>query len=372
MPNEYYKEGMKASVVTRHINEWLGKRGEPVIISGPCSAETEEQTLATAKQLAATGKVHALRAGIWKPRTRPGQYEGAGEPGLDWLVKAGKETGLPVATEVANAAHVEACLKAGVQILWVGARTTVNPFSVQEIADSLAGVDIPVMVKNPVNPDLELWIGALERLNKAGITKMAAIHRGFSSSDKGPFRNAPMWEMPIELKTRFSELDIICDPSHITGNRELIALISQKALDMNMAGLMIESHITPDAAWSDAKQQVTPAVLGKIVSELVVRKLTSESSEFKNELSLLREKIDRLDDDILSKLSERMRISEVMGQYKKDNHVTVLQVKRWEEIIATRVAIGKALGLSEDFTRELLKLIHIESIQIQTDVMNRK
>lgn len=354
------------------IHHWLNTGGKPVIISGPCSAETEEQTLATAQQLAATGKVHVLRAGIWKPRTRPGQYEGAGEPALAWLTKAGKLTSLPTATEVANAHHVEACLKAGIDILWIGARTTVNPFSVQEIADALNGVDIPVMVKNPVNPDLELWIGAIERLNKAGIKKMAAIHRGFSATDKGAFRNAPMWEMPIELKTRIPELDIICDPSHITGNRDLIALVSQKALDLNMAGLMIESHITPDQAWSDAKQQITPAVLGKLVSELIVREAVAENPEFKNELAALRDKIDRLDEEILTKLAARMKISEVLGQYKRDNNVTVLQVKRWEEIVASRMAIGKALGLSEEFTRELLKLIHIESIQIQTEVMNRK
>ncbi len=362
---------MKSSIDVLPISQWLNTQGSPAIVSGPCSAETEEQTLATAVQLAATGKVHALRAGIWKPRTRPGQYEGAGEPGLAWLVGAGKATSLPTATEVANAAHVEACLKAGVDILWVGARTTVNPFSVQEIADALKGVDIPVMVKNPVNPDLELWIGALERLSKAGINKMAAIHRGFSSSDKGVFRNAPMWEMPIELKTRFPELDIICDPSHITGNRDLIALISQKALDLNMAGLMIESHITPDEAWSDAKQQITPKSFGKIVNELVVRAASSESAEFKSELAMLREKIDRLDDDILSKLAGRMKVSEILGQYKRDNNVTVLQVKRWEEIVASRVAVGKAAGLTEDFTRDLLKLIHIESIRIQTEVMSK-
>ena len=249
---------MKKALQLESISKWLPTASKPIIISGPCSAETEEQTIATAKQLAATGKVHALRAGIWKPRTRPGQYEGAGEEGLKWLIQAKKETGLPVTTEVANAAHVDACLKAGVDILWVGARTTVNPFSVQEIADALKGVDIPVMVKNPINPDLELWIGALERLNKAGLTKLAAIHRGFSSFEKGPFRNAPMWDMAIELKTRIPELDILCDPSHIAGNRDLISFISQKALDLDMAGLMIESHIDPDAAWSDAKQQVTP------------------------------------------------------------------------------------------------------------------
>ncbi len=352
------------------ITTWLSAT-KPIIISGPCSAETEEQMVATAKQIAATGNVHALRAGIWKPRTRPGQYEGAGEEGLKWLIAAKKETGLPVATEVANAAHVEACLKAGVDILWVGARTTVNPFSVQEIADSLKGVDIPVMVKNPVNPDLELWIGALERLNKAGITKMAAIHRGFSSFEKGPFRNLPMWDIAIELKTLFPELDIICDPSHISGNRDLIAFISQKALDLDMAGLMIESHINPDAAWSDAKQQVTPAALAKIISELVVRKTSSENKTFKDTLGVLREQIDHLDDEIMQKMSLRMKISEKIGQYKKENNVTILQVQRWEEIIKTRLTLGKAMGLDENFTRDLLRLIHHESIQVQNSVMNQ-
>src|SRR6478752_209024 len=297
----------KKGLELQSIASWM-KVGKPLIISGPCSAETEAQMVSTAKQIAATGKVHALRAGIWKPRTRPGQYEGAGVEGLDWLIKAKKETGLPVTTEVANAAHVEACLKAGVDILWVGARTTVNPFSVQEVADSLKGVDIPVMIKNPINPDLELWIGAFERLNKAGITKLAAIHRGFSSFEKGPFRNAPMWDMSIELKTRVPELDIICDPSHIAGNRDLIALISQKALDLDMVGLMIESHINPDAAWSDAKQQVTPAVLSKIIEGLVVRQTSSENKTFKDTLGILREQIDHLDDEIMQKLSSRMKI----------------------------------------------------------------
>jgi chorismate mutase len=325
----------------------------------------------TAKQLAATGKVHVLRAGIWKPRTRPGQFEGAGADGLKWLIQAKQETGLPVTTEVATAAHVELCLKAGVDILWVGARTTVNPFSVQEIANALKGVDIPVMVKNPVNPDLELWIGALERLNKAGITKLAAIHRGFSSFEKGPFRNAPMWDMSIELKTRLPELDIICDPSHISGTRELIPFIAQKALDLDMAGLMIESHINPDAAWSDAKQQVTPAVLGKIIDGLVARMPSTENKSFKDTLSILREQIDQLDDEIMQKLSSRMKISEKIGQYKKENNVTILQVNRWEEIIKTRVALGLAMGLDEGFTRDLLRLVHHESIQVQTRVMNK-
>ncbi|HEX5170724.1 MAG TPA: chorismate mutase, partial [Cyclobacteriaceae bacterium] len=359
---------MKKELELESIKTWMPGIERPLIISGPCSAETENQMVTTAKQLAATGKVHALRAGIWKPRTRPGQFEGAGEEGLKWLIQAKKETGLPVTTEVATAAHVELCLKYGVDILWVGARTTVNPFSVQEIADALKGVDIPVMVKNPVNPDLQLWLGALERLNKAGIKKLAAIHRGFSSSDKGPFRNAPMWNMAIDLKTRIPELDIICDPSHISGTRELIPLIAQKALDLDMAGLMIESHIHPDAAWSDAKQQVTPAALGSIIDNLVVRTVSSDNKSFKDTLTILREQIDHLDDEIMQKLASRMKISEKIGQFKKENNVTILQVTRWEEIIQTRITLGRAMGLNPEFTTELLKLIHNESIQIQTKV----
>lgn len=352
------------------LSAWTGVQ-RPFIISGPCSAETEEQLLTTTRQIAATGKVHALRAGIWKPRTRPGQYEGCGDVGLEWLVKAGRETGLPVTTEVANAAHVEAALKAGLDFLWVGARTTVNPFSVQEVADALKGVDIPVLVKNPVNPDLELWIGALERLNRAGINKLGAIHRGFSSFEKGPFRNAPMWDLAIELKTRVPELSIICDPSHISGNRELIALISQKALDLDMDGLMIESHINPDAAWSDAKQQVTPAALGRIIEGLVVRQVSSEDKTFKDTLSILREQIDQLDDEIMTRMASRMKISEKIGQYKSENNVTILQVSRWEEIVQTRVSMAKAMGLDEGFMRDLLRLVHHESIQIQERIMNK-
>lgn len=344
---------------------------KPLIISGPCSAETESQMIATAKQLAATKKVHVLRAGIWKPRTRPGQFEGAGAEGLKWLVMAKQETGLPITTEVATAAHVEACLKAGVDILWIGARTTVNPFSVQEIADALKGVDIPVMVKNPVNPDIELWVGAFERLNRAGINKMSAIHRGFSSFEKGPFRNAPMWDLAIELKTRIPGIEMICDPSHIAGNRELIAMVSQKALDLAMAGLMIESHLNPDAAWSDAKQQVTPTALAKIVEGLVVRTVSSDNKTFKDTLGLLREQIDQIDDEIMQKMASRMKISEKIGQYKKENNVTILQVNRWEEIVQTRAALGKAMGLDEGFTRDLLRLVHHESIQVQTKVMNK-
>jgi chorismate mutase len=353
------------------ISQTLGIE-RPLIISGPCSAETEIQMITTAKQLAATKKVHALRAGIWKPRTRPGQFEGAGEEGLKWLVMAKQETGLPITTEVATAAHVEACLKAGVDILWIGARTTVNPFSVQEIADALRGVDIPVMVKNPVNPDLELWIGAIERLNRAGITKLAAIHRGFSSFEKGPFRNAPMWELAIELKTKLPGLEMLCDPSHISGNRELISMVAQKALDLDMAGVMIESHLNPDEAWSDAKQQVTPAALAKIIDGLVVRSVSSDNKSFKDTLGVLRDQIDRIDDEIMQKMASRMKISEKIGQYKKENNVTILQVNRWEEIIQTRVSLGKAMGLDEGFTRDLLRLVHHESIQVQTKVMNKE
>jgi chorismate mutase len=363
---------MKKELQLESIKNWLPHGNRPLLIAGPCSAETESQTVTTCKQLASSGKVHALRAGIWKPRTRPGQFEGVGEIGLKWLIAARQETGLPVTTEVATAAHVDAALKAGVDILWIGARTTVNPFSVQEIADSLKGVDVPVMVKNPVNPDVELWIGALERLNKAGIKKMAAIHRGFSSFEKGPFRNAPMWELPIELKTRIPELDIICDPSHITGARDLIAFISQKALDLDMAGLMIESHITPDAAWSDAKQQVTPQVLVKILEDLIVRTASSENKSFKDTLTVLREQIDQLDDEVLHKLAARMKISEKIGQYKKENNVTILQVNRWEEITHTRIAMALAMGISEEFSKGFLKLIHNESIQIQTKAMNNR
>ena len=360
----------KKGLELQPISTWM-KVDRPLIISGPCSAETEDQMVATAKQIATTGKVHVLRAGIWKPRTRPGQYEGAGDIGLQWLLQAKKETGLPVTTEVATAAHVEAALKAGVDILWVGARTTVNPFSVQEVADALKGVDIPVMVKNPVNPDLELWIGALERLNRAGIKKLVAIHRGFSSFEKGPFRNLPMWDIAIELKTRYPELDMICDPSHIAGNRDLIALIAQKALDLDMAGLMIESHINPDEAWSDAKQQVTPSVLGRIIDGLVVRTVSSSNKAFKDTLSILRDQIDHLDDEIMTRMASRMKISEKIGQYKKENNVTILQVNRWDEIVQTRVGMAKAMGLDEGFMRDFLRLLHHESIQIQTRVMNK-
>lgn len=361
---------MKKELQLEGMNSWV-KAERPLIISGPCSAESESQMINTAKLLAALGKVDVLRAGIWKPRTRPGQFEGAGSEGLGWLMNAKKETGLPVATEVANASHVEQCLKAGVDILWVGARSTVNPFSVQEIADALRGVDVPVFVKNPVNPDLELWIGALERMNRAGIKKLGAIHRGFSSFEKGPFRNVPMWDIAIELKTTFPELDIICDPSHIAGQRDLIPFIAQKALDLDMAGLMIESHIEPSVALSDAMQQVTPSALAKILDGLVVRTPSTTNKEFKNTLTILREQIDQLDDQIMQIMASRMKISEQIGNYKRDSKVTILQVNRWEEIVQTRIAQGNAMGLENEFINNLLKLVHHESIQVQQRVMNK-
>jgi len=361
---------MKLNLNIDPIENWLGKSDRPIVISGPCSAETEEQVMATCKLLAATGQVSALRAGIWKPRTRPNAFEGVGVEALAWLKNAGKETGLPVTTEVANAQHVEACLKAGIDILWIGARTTVNPFSVQEVADALKGVDIPVLVKNPVNPDLQLWIGALERINQAGITKIGAIHRGFTAFEKTPFRNAPKWEIPIELKRACPDLPIICDPSHIAGNRELIPLISQKAMDLDFMGMMIESHIQPSVALSDAKQQVTPDALGEILNDLVIRTATVDNAQFKNKLAELRKIIDGLDDEIIQKLSSRMEIAEQIGEYKRDNNVTILQVNRWEEIIEKRLASGSAMGLSNEFLKKMLQLVHKESIRKQTEVMN--
>jgi chorismate mutase len=353
------------------LESWIQAKSEPLLIAGPCSAETEEQLVATAHLLANTGKVTALRAGIWKPRTRPGEFEGIGSIGLEWLKRAKEETGLPTTVEVATAKHVEEALKSGVDILWVGARSTVNPFTVQEIADALKGVDVPVMVKNPVNPDLSLWIGALERINGAGITKLAAIHRGFSSHEKSAFRNEPMWDMAINLKTHAPQLPIICDPSHICGNRELLGYVAQKALDLDMQGLMMESHIDPSVAWTDAKQQVTPAALAEIVDRLTQRKPEIKGAELKDILGDLRNQIDKIDDIVFQKMAERMKIVEKIGNYKKDNGVTILQVNRWDEILHKRTAYAKALNLSTEFAEKLLELIHSESIRKQTEIMNQ-
>ncbi len=363
---------MKLNLNIEPLSSWLTPTKEPLLIAGPCSAETEDQLLSTAHLLAATGKVSILRAGIWKPRTRPGEFEGIGSIGLTWLKRAKEETGLRTAIEVATARHVEEALAAGVDILWVGARSTVNPFTVQEIADALKGANVPVLVKNPVNPDLSLWIGALERINNAGITKLGAIHRGFSSFEKTAFRNEPMWEMAIQLKTLAPELPIINDPSHICGNRELIPYIAQKALDMDMQGLMIESHIDPSVAWTDAKQQLTPGALSELMDHLTQRKPETSDKSFTDKLAELRTQIDKLDDQIIQKMAERMSIVEKIGQYKRDNGVTILQVNRWDEIMKKRGAFAKALNLDLNFTGKLLELIHSESIRKQTAIMNEK
>jgi len=362
---------MKLDLNIQPLSSWITAKTEPLVIAGPCSAETEEQLVATAHLLAKTGRVTALRAGIWKPRTRPGEFEGIGSIGLQWLSRAKEETGLPTAIEVATAKHVEEALKSGVDILWVGARSTVNPFTVQEIADALRGVDVPVMVKNPVNPDLSLWIGALERINNAGITKLAAIHRGFSYHEKTAFRNEPMWDMAINLKTHAPNLPIINDPSHICGNRELLGYVAQKALDLDMQGLMIESHIDPSVAWTDAKQQVTPSALVDLIERLTLRKPEVKGTELKDILADLRNQIDKIDDIVFQKMGERMTIVEKIGNYKKENGITILQVNRWDEILNKRIAYAKALKLSPEFAEKLLELIHSESIRKQTEIMNQ-
>lgn len=363
---------MKLNLKLQPLDTWLKKTSEPLLIAGPCSAETEDQLLATAHLLAKTGKVSVLRAGIWKPRTRPGEFEGIGSIGLSWLKRAKEETGLPTAVEVATARHVEEALASGVDILWVGARSTVNPFTVQEIADALKGVDIPVLVKNPVNPDLQLWIGALERINNAGITKLGAIHRGFSSYEKTAFRNEPMWELAIQLKTLCPELPVINDPSHICGNRELIQYVAQKALDLDMQGLMIESHLDPSVAWTDAKQQLTPAALAELMDILTLRKPELKDKAFTDKLEELRSSIDKIDDQIIQKIAERMQVVQKIGEFKRDNGVTILQVNRWDQIMHKRSAFASALKLDLNFTGKLLELIHSESIRKQTEIMNDK
>ena len=363
---------MKHSLDILPLKSWLDTGDKPLIIAGPCSAETEEQLVSTAHLLANTGKVNVLRAGIWKPRTRPGEFEGIGSIGLEWMKRAKEETGLLTATEVATAKHVEEALAAGVDILWIGARSTANPFTVQEIADALQGIDVPVLIKNPVNPDLSLWIGALERVNRAGIKKLAAIHRGFSSFEKTAFRNEPMWDIAIQLKAIAPELPIINDPSHICGNRELIPYVTQKAMDMDMQGLIIESHIDPSVAWTDAKQQVTPAALADLLDTLSIRKPESDNPAFEDKLTELRGQIDKLDDQIIKQIADRMKIAEKIGEFKRDNNVTILQINRWDEIVQKRIQLGKALNLSEEFTSKYLELLHNESIRRQNEVMNTK
>ena len=351
------------------LKDWGFNITKPFIVSGPCSCETEEQMMETAERLKHQG-INALRAGIWKPRTRPGMFEGIGKNGLQWLVQAAKAVGLPATVEVATGQHVEEALEAGIDILWVGARTTVNPFSVQEVADALKGVDIPVMVKNPINPDLQLWLGGLERIHKAGINRLGAIHRGFSSYEKSKYRNKPMWELPIELRRLHPNIPIIVDPSHICGARDLIQSVAQKALDLDFDGLMIESHRDPDNAWSDAAQQVTPERLGEILRSLVVRH-SALDHQAEDVLATLRQQIDRIDNYMLEIMAERMYIARQIGEFKRDNGITILQTNRWDEIINTRAENAAKKRLSREFVQQMMDAIHQESIRHQTEIMNK-
>ena len=338
----------------------------PLVIAGPCSAETEEQVLATAHALASEG-IRIYRAGLWKPRTKPGGFEGVGEKGIAWMQRVKRETGMYTSTEVATRQHVETALKGGIDLLWIGARTAANPFAMQEIADALRGVDVPVLVKNPVSPDLELWIGAIERIHNAGIRRLGAIHRGFTSIDKSLYRNHPMWAIPIELHRRLPSLPIFCDPSHIGGKRELIAPLSQQAMDLGFDGLIIEAHCTPDSAWSDKAQQVTPDALAYILRNLVIREQTTTTEN----LNELRAQIDKLDDQLLELLVRRMRVSRDIGQYKKEHDMPILQTQRYEELLARRAAQAVELGMDREFMRTVLQAIHEESVRQQMEVLGK-
>jgi chorismate mutase len=361
---------MQAETTTMESAVQQAWNKRPLIISGPCSAETEEQVLETAQRLKATGKVDMLRAGIWKPRTRPGSFEGIGTKGLPWMQRARKETGLPITVEVATGKQVEDALHFDVDVLWIGARTTVNPFSVQEVADALRGVNVPVLIKNPINPDLELWIGAVERVAKAGIKQIGLIHRGFSSYGNSEYRNAPMWHLAIEMKRRNPELLMINDPSHICGRRDILQAVAQKAIDLDYDGLIIESHIDPDKAWSDAKQQITPERLAEMLDNMVWRREDVASEEYHAALEKLRNQINHLDDELMQILSERMKVAEKIGQYKKDNNITILQTNRWNEILEAAFAKGGKLGLSKEFITKYFDAVHLESINHQTKVFN--
>lgn len=349
-----------------------GKSGsEPLIIAGPCSAETEAQVMRTAHALAPQ-KIDFFRSGIWKPRTRPDSFEGVGKKGLAWLRRVKEETGLKVTTEVANTQHVYEALKYGIDALWIGARTTVSPFSVQEVADALQGVDVPVMVKNPINPDLKLWIGAIERLHKVGLTRIGAIHRGFSYHGATKYRNVPRWQIAIDLKRHLPGIPVICDNSHICGRRDILQDVAQKAFDLNFDGLMTEVHPNPDEAWSDAKQQITPDRFKVMMGELIRRQATTDDMEFLENIEHLRHEIDELDDELLNLLGSRMGLSERIGEYKKRNNISILQTTRWNEILERAMQKGKVRGLSEEFITVLLKAIHQESINRQVKVMKHQ
>ena len=352
------------------IKTWLPSINEPLIISGPCGAESLEQLLKTAQQLKEINKVSLFRAGVWKPRTRPNSFEGKGEEALQWLTEVKKQFGFKITVEVANAQHTEMALKYGVDVLWIGARTTANPFSVQEIADALKGIDVPVMIKNPIHADLQLWIGAIERIYNSGISKIAAIHRGFHYYGKTKYRNKPFWQIPIELRTLFPDLPIICDSSHISGNKELIPSVSQKALDLGMNGLMIETHYNPDLALSDASQQYTPSQLNQLISKLVLRNQLSEDELITNKLSDFRKIIDEIDDELLNVLKKRMQIIEKIAIHKKEQNITIFQLGRWQEILRTRVQWADKIGVSRQHIEKICILLHEESIRLQNKLMN--
>lgn len=359
------------SIKFRPLATWLNPVSEPFVISGPCSAESRRQVMETALGLAATGMVSVLRAGVWKPRTRPRAFEGKGEEALKWLVEARDATGLPLAVEVASPTHIELCLKYDIDMVWIGARTSVNPFSVQEIADALFGTELPVLVKNPINPDLKLWVGAIERIYHSGIDRIIAVHRGFNTFEDSVFRNVPLWEIPIELKRIFPGLPMVCDPSHISGNRRLLLQVAQNAMDLDFDGLMIESHCNPDKALTDASQQVTPEGLFDLISHLVVRRSGCLKAESTRQLETYRRQIDDIDRNILYFLSKRMEIVEKIGVLKKENDITILQIRRWNNIFRDRMKRGKELGLDPAFLRTILELVHQQSIELQTRIMNQ-
>lgn len=350
----------------KSLSSWGFSEKKPIVIAGPCSAETQDQLYTTCKAIQDTHHVDILRAGIWKPRTRPNSFEGVGEIGLQWFKEIKKDLKMPITTEVANAQHVELALKYDVDVLWIGARSTVNPFTVQEIADALRGVDIPVIVKNPINPDLALWMGSIERLYNVGLTRLAALHRGFSTFEKTAYRNLPMWQLPIELKSKMPNLPIFCDPSHIGGKRDMIFKLSQKALDLNYDGLMIETHIKPDEAWSDAEQQVTPMRLDEILGELKIKRTFTEDQEFNVKIDELRGRLDMIDREIVEHLAARMEVVKKLGDYKKENSVTVFQIDRWIQVFQTRAEWADKMNLDRNFIGQIYKLIHDESIRVQT------
>ena len=359
---------MKNNVI---LKKWLEnlKLNHPLVIAGPCSAETEDQVLKIAHQLK-NSDVSIFRAGIWKPRTRPGMFEGVGAIGLKWLKKVKDQTGLLTATEVANANHVKLAVEHNIDVLWIGARSTVSPFIIQEIADALKNTKKIVLVKNPVNPDLSLWLGGIERLHSSNIKNLGVIHRGFSTYEKTKYRNNPEWQLPIELQNRFPDLPLICDPSHICGRRDTLQSVSQTALDLNFDGLMIETHIDPEGAWSDAAQQIKPEILIKMMSDLKMRKITTDEIDFKNSLNTLRTQIDVIDQGLLDTLGKRMKVAIEIGNLKKKKNVAVLQTKRWNEILGKMILDGEEKGLSEEFILRMFKAIHQESINHQNKIIN--